>query len=164
MSDPHQEHGLPHRVGDVFAFDHGLRHPRKAREFVDHPPDVVDLPHNGFGALLEYGLVFSDDLAELAPDTLGRKLDRRQRIFDFMRDAARDVGPCRGPLCGNQFGNVVKCDDVAVARMAGLFGTDAHRKVALMAVAVDGDLALYQPLRALPRGFHHVIEFGQHLR
>ena len=33
-----------------------------------------------------------------------------------------------------------------------------------MAVAVDGDLALYQPLRTLPRGFHHVIEFGQHLR
>ena len=93
MSDPHQEHGLPHGVGDVLAFDHRLRHPRKAREFIDHPPDIVDLPHNGFGALLEYGLVFGDDLAEFAANALGRKLDRRQRIFDFVRDAARDVAP-----------------------------------------------------------------------
>ena len=33
-----------------------------------------------------------------------------------------------------------------------------------MAGAVDRDLALHQPLGAFPCGFHHVVEFGQHLR
>src|ERR1700739_4854045 len=81
-----------------------------------------------------------------------------------MRDAACDVGPCRGPLRGNEFGNIVKRDDKAVARLTGLLGADTNRKIALMAIAVDRDLALYQPLSALPRGFHHVSELGQHVR
>ena len=81
-----------------------------------------------------------------------------------MRDAASDVGPCRGPLCGNEFGNIVKRDDIAVTRLAGLLGADTNRKIALMAIAVDRDLALYQPLGTLPRGFHHVIKFRQHIR
>src|SRR5712691_6189516 len=50
MSDLHQEHGLPHRVGDVLAFDHGLRHACEAGKFVDHSPDVVDLAHDRVGA------------------------------------------------------------------------------------------------------------------
>src|ERR1700691_2890394 len=140
-----------HCVGDVFAFDHSLRHPRKTRKFIDHPPDVVDLPHDRVGALLEDRLVLGDGLAELAANAFGRKLDRRQRILDFMGDTARDVGPCRGPLRGNELSDIIKRDDVAVTRLAGLLGADTNRKIALMAIAVDGDLPLYQPLGALPR-------------
>ena len=38
------------------------------------------------------------DLAVFAAQAFRRKLDRRQRIFDLVRDAARDVGPGGGAL------------------------------------------------------------------
>ena len=63
MADLHQEHRLPHGVGDVLALHHGLRHPREAREFIDHPPDIVDLAHDGVGALLEDRLSLSSVMA-----------------------------------------------------------------------------------------------------
>jgi hypothetical protein len=127
MADSHQENRLPHCIGDVLAFHHGLRHPGKARELVDHSPDVVDLTHDRIRALLEDVLVLGDDLAELAADALGGKLDRGQRILDFMRDTARDVAPRRGALGGDQFGDVVQGDDIAVAGLAGLFGAQRRR-------------------------------------
>ena len=77
MTDPHQEYSLTHGVGNILAFDHRLRHPRETRELVDHPPDVIDLPHDRIGALLEDCLVLGDDLAELAANAFGRKLDWR---------------------------------------------------------------------------------------
>jgi len=104
-----QEGRLTHRVGDIVGRDYGFGHARKAGEFVDHAPDIVDLTHDGVGALLEdAGRVLADDFSIFAAQPLGRQLDRRQRILDFMRDAARDVGPGRGALCGDQFGNVVE--------------------------------------------------------
>ena len=72
MPDAHEKNRLPNRVGDVLAFHHRLRHPRKTREFVDHPPDILDLAHDRIGALLEDRLVFRDRLAELAANALGR--------------------------------------------------------------------------------------------
>src|SRR3984957_10257881 len=126
MSDPHQEHGLPYGVGDVFTFDHRLWHPRETRELVDHTPDVIDLPHDRVHALLEDCLVLDDGLARLAPNTLGRKLDRRQRILDLVCDATGNISPRRRARRGNRFGVVVKRDDVAVARLAGLLGADAN--------------------------------------
>ncbi len=159
MGDLHQEHCLPHRVDDVLAFHHGLGHPGKARELVDHAPDVVDLAHDGVGALLEDLLVLGlgDVLAELAADAFGRELDRRQRVLDLVGDAARDVAPGRGALRRDQLGDVVERDDVAVMRLV-LLRADADRKIALGAVAGDRDLALHQPLGPFPRRLHHLVE------
>ena len=39
------------------------------------------------------GAILGDGLAEPPPEALGRKLDRRQRVLDLVRDAPRDVGP-----------------------------------------------------------------------
>ena len=164
MPNLHQEYRLPHGVGDVLAFHDRFWHPREAGEFIDHSPDIVDLPHDGVGTLFEDALVFGDDLAEFTANALGRKLDRRQRVLDFVGDAARNVAPRRCPLRGDELRDVVERDNVAVARLAGLLGADANRQVALMAVARDRDLALHQPLRALARGFHHVVELWQHVR
>src|SRR5205085_7223905 len=129
----------------------------KARELVDHASDVIDLPHDGVRALIEDDLVLGDDLAEFAANALGGELNRRQRVLYLVRDAARDVPPRRGPLCGNEFRDVVQRDDIAVARLAGLFGADADRQIALLAVAGDRNVALHQPLRALARRFHHLV-------
>ena len=116
IADAHQEHGLPNGIGHIFRGDHRLRHARKARELVDHAPDVVDLANDGVGALLEYGAVLADHFAVFAPQPFGRQLDRRERILDLVRDAARYVRPGRRALRGYQFGNVVERDDIAVAR------------------------------------------------
>ena len=118
IADAHQEHGLPHGVGNVFGGDHRLRHAGEMRELVDHAPDVVDLAHDRVGALVEHAAVFVDHFSVFAAQPFGRKLDRRQRVFDFVRDAARDVGPCRGALRGDQLGNVVERHDIAVVGFA----------------------------------------------
>ena len=136
IADAHQEHGLAHGVGDVLVRDHRLGHARETREFVDHPPDVVDLAHDGVGALLEHAaVVFADHLAVFAAQPFGRQLNRRQRVLDLVRDAAGDVGPGRGALRGDQFGDVVERHDVAVLGFARLLAGDAHRQIALAAVA-----------------------------
>ena len=96
MADAQQEHDLTHGLGDVLVGDHGLRHAGKARELVDHALDVVDLAHDGVGALLEYGRILGDRLAVFAAQPLGRQLDRGERVLDLVGDAPRDVGPGRG--------------------------------------------------------------------
>src|ERR1700738_2426795 len=162
MADPHQEYRLTHRIGDVLALDDRLWHPGKPRELIDHPPNIVDLSDDRVGALFKDSLVFGNDLSELAPDPFGRKLNWRQRVLDFGRDTTSDIGPCRSALSGHQFGDVVERDDVAVTGLAGLLCTDSDRQVTFVAVAGNRDLALHQTLRALPRGFHHVIKFRDH--
>ena len=133
MADPHQEHRLAHGVGDVFGFDHRFRHARKAREFVDHAPDVVDLAHDRVGALLEDRAVFGDHLTVFAAQPLRRKLDRRQRILDLMRDPACHVGPGRGALRDHEFGDVVERDNITVFGVGRLLAGDTHRQIALAA-------------------------------
>ena len=118
IADAHQEHRLAHGVGDVLADDDGLRHAGEVGELVDHALDVVDLAHDRVGALLEDAAVLGDHLAVFAAQPFGRKLDRRQRVLDLMRDAAGDVGPGRGALRGDQLGDVVERDDVAVLGLA----------------------------------------------
>ena len=114
MADAHEEYGLAHGVGNVFGGDHRLGHAGKAGEFVDHALDVVDLAHDRVGALVENGAVLADDVAVFAPQPLGRKLDRGERVLDLVGDAARDVGPGGGALGRYQIGDVVKRDDIAV--------------------------------------------------
>src|SRR6185369_3977108 len=89
-ADALQEYDLPDGVGHIFAGHHRLWHAGKARELVDHTFDVVDLPHNGVGALFENGSVLGNHLAVLALQPLGGKLDRRERVFDLVGDAARN--------------------------------------------------------------------------
>ena len=100
----------------------------KLRELVDHALDVVDLPDDRVGALVEHGRIVSDALAVLAAQPFGRELDRGQRILDLVRDAPRDVGPGRSALRRHQLGDVVERHHVAVLRVARLLGGDAHRE------------------------------------
>ena len=64
------------------------------RELIDHPPYIVDLPDDGVSALFEHAAIFIDHLSVLATQAFGRQLNRCQGIFYFVRDTARDVGPC----------------------------------------------------------------------
>ena len=60
ISDPHQKHRLANGIGDILRGNDRLGHAREARKLVDHAANIVDLPHDGAGALLEHGLVFGD--------------------------------------------------------------------------------------------------------
>ena len=54
------------------------------------------------------------------PQALGGQLDRRQRILDLVREAARDFAPGRVALRLQQRGDVVEHDDVAALASASL--------------------------------------------
>ena len=164
MRDAQQEHDLTHGVGDVIVGNHGFGHAGEAREFVDHPLDVVDLAHDGFGALLEHGRILGNRLAVFAAQPFRRQLDRRERVFDLVSNAAGDVGPGRGTLRQHQFGDVVDGDDIAVFGLARLLAGHAHRIVSLLAVARQRDLPLHQPLIAALRGLKNLAEFGRDSR
>ena len=97
---------------------HGLRHAGEGRELVDHAADVADLADDGLRALLEDLGIGRDFLLVFAAQTLGGELNGRQRVLDLVRDAARDVGPGRGALGGDEVGDVVEGDDVAAFVLA----------------------------------------------
>ena len=74
------------------------------------------------------------------------KLDWRQRVLDFVRNAAGDVGPGRRALRGDEFSHVVQRNDIAALGIGRLFGGDADRQIAFAVLAVDRHLPLHQPL------------------
>src|SRR5262249_48480332 len=60
---PLHERYLAHGVADIVDRHHRLRHPRKARELVDHASDIVDLAYDRIGALFEYATILDDRIA-----------------------------------------------------------------------------------------------------
>ena len=63
----------------------------------------------------------------------------------------------------HQLGDVVDGDDIAVLGFGGLLAGHAHRIIALLAVARDGDLALDQALIAVARGLENLGKLGRDL-
>ena len=53
-SDAHEEQDAADAIHEVVARRGGFRHPRKRRELVDHPLDVVDLADDRVGASIEH--------------------------------------------------------------------------------------------------------------
>ncbi len=114
---------MPHRVGGILRCDHRLRHAGEAREFVDHPADVVDLAHDRVGALFEDRPILRDELAVFAPQPFRRELDRRERILDLVGDAARHFPPCLHALHAQQMAHVLEEEEEAAR--ADVLGQEA---------------------------------------
>ena len=98
MRDFVQEHRLAGDLVVVRLAEHRLGHPREVREFVDHAPDIADLANDRVRQPVERLLVGDDFLAEAPLQPVRGKLDRSQRIADFVGDAPRDIRPGRPPL------------------------------------------------------------------
>ena len=107
-------------------------------------------------------LPFDDMPAIAALQPFGRELDRRQRVLDFMGDAARDVGPGGAALRGDEVGDVVERDDAALVGAERIAG-HAHVEQALAAVARQCRLALMQPGTHRARLGQNLAELGQHV-
>ncbi|MNV69019.1 hypothetical protein D3C71_1619000 [compost metagenome] len=80
---------------------------RKARivaELIDQPLHGIDLVHDGFDGLGQDGLLGVGQLTrELHFKALGRQLNGRQGVLDFVRQPACDFAPGLRALCGNDF-------------------------------------------------------------
>ena len=143
-ADPHQKYRLAHAIGEVVMRRPRLGHAGEGGEFVDHPFDVVDLADDGVRALVEYVPALENMPAVTPLQPLGRKLDRRQRVPDLVRNATRHVRPSRGPLCGHQVANVVERDDARAIITSGV-SSDANVQNSLATVSQDGRLPLMEP-------------------
>ena len=111
-----------------------------------------------------------DLLAVLAAQALGRKLYRRQRVLDLVRDAARDVRPGARALRRDELGDVVEGDDRAdVALACACSSRDRDGEGALSSPTLQRDfdaapLALRPaPSRVRSTGANSGTHLGQRL-
>ncbi len=132
---------LLHGLAQIMVHHVRLRHAGESGKFIDHAFDMASLTLNRLGELVKGFAVFGNDLAVLAADAFGGQLDWRQRVLDFMGDALGDIGPCTGSLSGNQFGDVVECQNRANVPLACPFERDAHCERAFH--SVDGQCDLF---------------------
>ena len=139
----------------------GLGMRANCRELVDHALDVVDLAHDGVGALVEDGRVFLDHRAIFPAQPLGRQLDRSERILDLVRDTAGNVGPGRGALRAHQFGDVVERDHVAFIRSPDCSLVTRTDKLRSRPARLMVDLTLHQALHARAGGRDQFDQFGR---
>src|SRR5688572_33068432 len=90
-------------------------HAREAGELVDHPFELSDLTDDGFRPLLDRFAGIRIVIAKLACDALGGELDRRERVLDLVRDAARGFIPCGELLRLHELRRVFECEHPACA-------------------------------------------------
>src|SRR4029077_15193515 len=105
IADALQKYDLADCIGHVLGRHHGLGHARKAREFVHHAFDIVDLADDGVGTLLEDAPVILDDAGILSTQPLGGELNWGDGFLDLVADTASHVGPRGGALRGYEFGD-----------------------------------------------------------
>ena len=92
---------------------HRLWHAGEVGKLVDHAADIVNLAADDrqiFGEVLACRLVLRTIFAAQA---VSGKLDRGQRVLDFMRDPPRDIRPGRLSLGREQIGDIIEGDDIA---------------------------------------------------
>ena len=120
MADPHQEHDLAdacrrRRRASMTGF--GMRAKREnssTMRLMSSTCRMIVSVH-----CVEDRRVVGDHLAVFAAQALGRELDRRQRVLDLVGDAPRHVGPGRRALRGDEIGDVVERDDIAILVFGG---------------------------------------------
>ena len=92
------------------------RHARELRELVDQRLERFDLADDRRRAFLDQRARGFRRAAEVTAHPLGRELDRRERVLDFVRQPPRDVAPRRDPLRPHERGHVVEDEDRALVR------------------------------------------------
>jgi hypothetical protein len=124
-----QEDRVAHERHEVARLALGFGHPGEFGEFVDDAAEIPGLADDDLRILLERRRILSELSRELAPDALGRELDRRERVLDLVRDAAGDIAPGGHALGRDEVGHVVECQHVTLhPPIGGAAGRDAYEE------------------------------------
>src|SRR5256885_36147 len=86
---------------------------REGRELVHQGLQLVDLLDDGARALVEHGALGAEAGGVAAAEPLCRELDRRERVLDLVRDAARDLSPRLHALHAQEMAHVLEEEDQA---------------------------------------------------
>ena len=140
----------------------GFRHPGKLGELVNDPPQITGLPDNNAGHLVQLlGVVPLHIAAKLAFDAFSRQLDGRERVLDFMGNAARNIAPGRHPLGADQIGHVIKGNHIPFKpSVPAAPCRHAHQQVFLCALPRNFDFALRNLRGASGQRLEKRREFG----
>ena len=78
-------------------------------KLVDQALQSIHLIHDGFHRFMQQGLICAHQLiGQFHFQTLCRKLNRCQRVFNLVGQPARHLGPCLGALGRHDFRDVIK--------------------------------------------------------
>ncbi len=109
-------------------------------ELVDEPLHGIDLINDGSNRLGQDGLFWRWQLAgKLHFKALGRQLNGRERVLDFMGQAPRHLTPGLGSLGGNNFRNIVKNQQPCRIRK---LGTPHHQAGCMVRRSTGGTVQL----------------------
>ena len=156
-----------HQRVQIKLGNHRRRSARIVTKFIDHALHRADLIDDGIGAAGEQISVGATQfIPQLHLQALGRQLDRRQRVFDFVRQAPRHFTPGSRALRRHQSRNVI-ADDQVSRLSANIQARAAHQQTALHRFTIHctgpGELDLPLPgLAAVTcKCFHHFRREGR---
>src|SRR3990172_920054 len=86
------------------------RQPRELRKLVQKPLESIHLPDDRPAALVEHRIEILCALRKFFPQSLGRELDRRERVLHLMGDFSRHILPGLRFLGSEKRGKVIKGD------------------------------------------------------
>ena len=89
------------------------RHPRELRELVDQTLERFDFPDDRGRALVDEFTGAGRASGEMAAQTLGRELNRRQRVLDFVREPPRHFTPRRHFLGPDEWRHIIEHQQLA---------------------------------------------------
>src|SRR5262249_8143995 len=88
-----EKHRAMDNFDEVLGPQYRSRHSSASREFIDHPADVANMSDNSVGTDRK-GFTILGDFLQIPPaQSLGGKLNGRQRVLDLMGDPACNVRP-----------------------------------------------------------------------
>ena len=118
-----QLHDLGYQRVQIHGLELGRGQAGVITELIDETLHGVHLIHDGFDRLGQNGLLrWCHFAGEFHFQPLGRQLDGRQRVLDFMRKSPRHLAPGLRALGRHDFGNVVKHQQAGIARQLGAAG------------------------------------------
>ena len=127
-------------MGAQFRF----RHTGKFRKLVDDPAQIPGLADDHIGILLQRFRLIANHRGKLAFQPFGGQLDRGQRVLDFMGNPASHIAPCGHSLGGNQIGDIIKGNHIALEPPIVIAPcANPHQQVFQLALAGQFDFFLH---------------------
>ena len=93
-----EQQGFLDQLVEVLGGQGQLGQPGKPGKFIDQVLDLIRLIDDDLGAFVEDGVSLAQVAGKAALQALGRQLDGRQGVLDFVGDPPGHLPPGRQPL------------------------------------------------------------------